>query len=102
MHAPNGLRAVLFDLDNTLRYTRPSGEESFGRFLAELCYPLTPAAQRQGERWTHAYWAESAKQGADRERFPEGGPEFWRNYLCRHLIGCGFENRPVRARAGRG
>jgi len=83
------IRAVLFDLDGTLKFSRPSGLEAFLRFSAELGLTLCAEAQRNVERWTHAYWAGKHNGYAKAAPDPEA---FWLNYTRGMLTAAGVED----------
>ena len=83
------IRAILFDLDGTLRFSRPSGLEAFLQFSAELGLTLCTDAQRNVERWTHAYWA--GKHSGYAKAMPD--PEaFWLDYTRGMLTAAGVED----------
>ena len=83
------IRAILFDLDGTLRFSRPSGLEAFVQFSAELGLTLCVEAQRNVERWTHAYWA--GKHSGYAKAMPD--PEaFWLDYTRGMLTAAGVED----------
>jgi putative hydrolase of the HAD superfamily len=83
------IRAILFDLDGTLRFSRPSGLEAFAQFSAELGLTLCAEAQRKVERWTHAYWA--GKRSSYTKAMPD--PEvFWLDYTRGMLTAAGVED----------
>jgi len=83
------IRAVLFDLDGTLKFSRPSGLEAFVQFSAELGLTLCAEAQRNVERWTHAYWAGKHSGYAKAAPDPEA---FWLNYTRGMLTAAGVED----------
>jgi FMN phosphatase YigB (HAD superfamily) len=88
MFSPNGIKAIFFDLDGTLRSSRPAGREFFMDYAAELGVPITPALRAHIWRWEHRYWAQSSELHADEKQFPEPA-DFWRNYSCRQLLAMG-------------
>lgn len=71
-------RAVLFDLDDTLRFSRPSHREVFARVLAEQGFPQKPEALRRLWRWSHAFWADQKRVDALRAAYREDPEGFWR------------------------
>jgi putative hydrolase of the HAD superfamily len=87
---PNGVQAVLFDLDGTLRYNRPSSERVFLDVAAALGAPSLREAQRAALRWVHFYWAQSEELVQDLQAFPAEDEFFWHNYARRKLgkLGC--------------
>jgi len=83
------IHAILFDLDGTLRFNRPSGLEAFLQFSAELGLALSADAQRNVERWTHAYW--SGKDSGFILTLPDR-EAFWRTYTRGMLTAAGIED----------
>ncbi len=59
-------RAVLFDLDGTLRHNDPPQIDTFFTFARELGLDVTPEQARETTRWIHAYWADSEELKEDR------------------------------------
>ncbi len=86
----NAIRAVLFDLDGTLRHNLPSGGEVFTLHAIELGLSITDEDKQRAARWEHKYFATSAELVADRERFREDQDAFWINFGRRRLgaLGC--------------
>lgn len=81
---PHQVRAILFDLDGTLRYMRPTAHEALLAFAQDLGYSFAPKAQSAGQRWEHAYWAQPEERiRADRERSGRDG--FWIYYVGEYL-----------------
>jgi HAD superfamily hydrolase (TIGR01549 family) len=87
----NEIRAILYDLDGTLRFNQPSGREFFADRAAELGLPITPADRLKCALWEHQYWASSEESLRDRLDFPESRA-FWRNYSYRQLLVLGAPN----------
>ncbi len=92
MMRANGIQAILFDLDGTLRFNRPPGKDVFARRVAEIGIPLTAEDRQRAARWEHFYWAQSSEMLADIKAY-EDEEAFWRNYSRRQLIalGCSTE-----------
>ena len=88
------INAVLFDLDGTLRHSRPNGFETFVSFLAELGYPLSPEQFKDGHRWVHYYWTVSPELLADMRELGDETPAFWRRHTERQLRAVGIEHFP--------
>ncbi len=86
MLSPNGIHTVLFDLDGTLRYNRPSAEHTFFDFAAQLGVADSQGKRLRAMRWSHEYWAQSAVLMEDLETFKGQEDLFWMNYSCRHLV----------------
>ncbi len=72
------LRAVLFDLDDTLRFSRPSYREVLRRTLEEAGYPIAEPRWRDFGRWSHAFWAGSEALRRLRTRYRDDSEAFWR------------------------
>ena len=91
--SPNGISTILFDLDGTLRQSRPSSFEIFFDLAVALGVPDEAESRRQALRWVHYYWADSKELLEDQERFGERDDLFWTNHARLNLIasGCGEE-----------
>lgn len=87
--SPNGIQAVLFDVDGTLRANRPSSVHAFLDHAAALGLADSPERRHLAIRWTHAYWAQSADMLQDAQIFKGQEEQFWVNYARRHLIAFG-------------
>lgn len=88
--AASPLRAVLFDLDGTLRHNEPDGYAAFIGFLEELGYPLSAERRAHGERWTHYYWSIAPELKEDIEAFGADTPAFWKRYAERQILALDF------------
>mgnify|MGYP001025460580 FL=1 len=89
MHAklsPNGITAVLFDLDGTLRHNQPSSNQTFFNYAAQLGAVDTPERRRGALRWVHYYWAQSDDLMQDMETYGGLSEAFWIYYSYRTLI----------------
>ncbi len=89
MASPNGIRAVLFDLDGTLRHNRPSAQLTFFQFASESGFSSSPEQQRQALRWAHSYWADSEELRTDLQKHPDDENGFWLLYAEKHLRAAG-------------
>lgn len=89
----NGVRAILFDLDGTLRHSIPSSNHTFFDFAAELGAADSPENRRRTIRWVHYYWAQSPELMGDLEIYQTLSSEFWTFYSERTLtvFGCSLE-----------
>jgi len=83
------IRVVIFDLDGTLRHSRPTFNQKFFEIVARFGVPGSPARRRQSMRWLHYYWAQSPELLADRERFNGLEDGFWTNHVRLNLIAYG-------------
>ena len=86
----NSIHAVLFDLDGTLRHSRPSANETIFKLATQLGASDSPENRREAARWAHHYWAQSDDLFADLETFVDNDQQFWANYIRRQLqaFGC--------------
>lgn len=83
------IRAILFDLDGTLRHNRPRYNDVMAHFAVEYGAPDTYQDRCRAERWLHYYWAQSSDVQLDMANFGELSPEFWKNHTRRYLIAYG-------------
>jgi HAD superfamily hydrolase (TIGR01509 family) len=97
---PPQFTAVLFDLDGTLRHSRPNGFEAFVSYLAELGYPLTAERVLDGHRFVHYYWSISPEMLADMRELGDETPAFWRRHTERQLRAVGVNDYPEELLAG--
>lgn len=96
----NQITTVLFDLDGTLRHSRPSGNDLFRDFAAEMGVKTTAEGERKAKRWIHEYWANSATLISDQETFERNSEAFWHNYGVRHLTALGCPTEQAEALSG--
>ena len=89
MPATNGIKALLFDLDGTLRHNLPSGGEVFTEHVIRLGLPVSEEDRLRTLRWEHYYWANSPDLQVDVEKFEGKDQQFWRNYTRRRLVAVG-------------
>jgi HAD superfamily hydrolase (TIGR01549 family) len=87
--SPNGYSTILFDLDGTLRYSRPSFNEAFCDFICQLGVPDAADNRRETMRWLHYYWAQSPELLADLETYRDKQAPFWTNHARLGLIAYG-------------
>ncbi len=88
------LRAILFDLDGTLRHSVPDGFSTFIEILTDLGHPLDAEQRRAGERWTHFYWSIAPEMVADLEELGADTPAFWSRYARRQIEALGVGADP--------
>jgi FMN phosphatase YigB (HAD superfamily) len=90
MQFTNGIKAILFDFDGTLRHHLPTGGEVFTDYVASLGLPVTDEDRRRAARWEHYYFASSPEIQADHEKFNGEEGDFWFNFTQRRLaaLGC--------------
>ena len=83
------INTILFDLDGTLRTSKPSGEEIFLDFVAALGAPNDVITRRAARQWAHRYWASSGLMKKDIETFSGDEEAFWLNYAVRKIEAMG-------------
>jgi putative hydrolase of the HAD superfamily len=85
------IRAVLFDLDGTLRFNRPGAIEAFFQIAAELDLPFCADAdaRRNVERWVHSFWSGKHSGVAQTSGDPQA---FWIDYTRNELAAAGVQN----------
>jgi HAD superfamily hydrolase (TIGR01549 family) len=88
MSPTNGIKAVFYDLDGTLRTNRPTPPEAMAGQVAGLGLVVNAADRLRAARWEHTYFAESDELRADRRAFPDN-QEFWLNFGRRQLVALG-------------
>ncbi len=79
------VRAILFDLDGTLRHSVPSGYDTFVDILSDLGYTLDDEQRREGERWTHFYWSIAPELIKDIDELGADTSAFWARYAQRQI-----------------
>jgi HAD superfamily hydrolase (TIGR01549 family) len=84
--SPNGVSAVLFDLDGTLRINLPSTNHTFFDYAAQLGAVDSPERRRSALRWVHYYWAQSPEMLQDQQTYAGLTDAFWTYYSYRTLI----------------
>ncbi|HJW90781.1 MAG TPA: HAD family hydrolase [Anaerolineales bacterium] len=89
MFSPNGITTILFDLDGTLRHSRPTMNQAFYKFAVELGLPESAEGCRAALRWLHYYWAQSPELLADLETYQGKEESFWLNHARLHLLAFG-------------
>jgi len=93
MPAPNGIKAVFFDLDGTLRHSIPSGGDVFTDFVVMLGFHVSEEDRLRALRWEHLYWANSADLREDLIAHSGETENFWIEYSRRRLTALGASPR---------
>lgn len=89
MSSVNGIKAILFDFDGTLRHHLPTGGEVFTDYVLSLGWPVTEEDRRRAALWEHYYFANSPEIQADNKKFNGEGKDFWFNFAHRRLVALG-------------
>jgi putative hydrolase of the HAD superfamily len=97
VHSPDGLRAILFDLDGTLRHNLPPGGEVFTHYATSLGLQVSSEDRLRAARWEHYYFAMSPQIRADRKKFANDEDGFWLNFARRRLIALGASQAQAEA-----
>src|SRR5687768_11838159 len=89
MTQPNGIKAIFFDLDGTLRHSVPSGGEVFTDYVKTLGLQVNEEANLRAMRWEHFYWASSQDLRNDLLAHSADTENFWIEYSRRRLLALG-------------
>jgi len=89
MIKPNGIKAIFFDLDGTLRHSVPSGAEVFTDYVITLGLQVNDEARLRAVRWEHLYWASSTDLRDDLLAHSGDTENFWIEYSRRRLVALG-------------
>jgi HAD superfamily hydrolase (TIGR01549 family) len=89
MIQPNGIKAIFFDLDGTLRHSVPSGGDVFTDYVITLGLQVNDEARLRALRWEHLYWASSVDLRNDLLAHSAETEKFWIEYSRRRLIALG-------------
>lgn len=90
---PQRIKAVLFDLDGTLRLNLPSSGEVFAECTKNLGIEFSEENRTRGERWEHFYFANSLEIKADLKKFKDDQKGFWVNFTQRQLVALGLHKK---------
>jgi putative hydrolase of the HAD superfamily len=84
------IKAILFDLDGTLRHNVPTGSRVFVEYLKHIGVHFSGEDETRAERWEHFYFANSLEIQADKKKYDHESGEFWVNYSRRRLVALGL------------
>ena len=85
----NGIKAIFFDLDGTLRHSVPSGGDVFSDYVVTLGLQVDDEARLRAMRWEHLYWASSTDLRDDLLAHSADTENFWIEYSRRRLTALG-------------
>ena len=74
-------QAVIFDLDGTLRESKPHFMDALHQTLLDMGLDVDPFKWRLTERWVHEYWAQSPEIIEDVRLY--GQDQVWNRFLTR-------------------
>ena len=89
----NGIKAIFFDLDGTLRHNVPSGGEVFSEFVRTLGVSFHEEDRLNAMRWEHTYWANSNDLLDDMKTYQGDDDKFWIQYSHRRLRALGIPKK---------
>lgn len=89
MISSNSIKAVLFDLDGTLRHHIPAAGDVFVEFARSIGLRISEEDRIRSEHWVHHYFAHSLEIQADGKLFKDDQKSFWVNFTKRRLVAMG-------------
>ncbi len=89
MISSNPIKAVLFDLDGTLRHHIPAAGDVFVEFTRSIGLRISEEDRIRSEHWVHHYFAHSLEIQADGKLFKDDQKSFWVNFTKRRLVAMG-------------
>lgn len=89
------IKAILFDLDGTLRHHIPNGGDVFVEYARTIGLNISEEDRIRSERWTHYYFANSPEIKADGKTHHGDPSGFWLSFTKRRLVALGL--RPSQA-----
>jgi HAD superfamily hydrolase (TIGR01549 family) len=91
LNSSDKIKAVLFDLDGTLRHHLPTGGEVFVQYVRSLGIRFSEKTRIQSEQWEHYYFASSPEIQEDNKAFKDDLKAFWVNFSKRRLTALGLQ-----------
>lgn len=85
-------KAIIFDLDGTLRVSRPRFMDALFDVMRAQGFAIESARWKEVERWVHYYWARSPELQHDLEQHGDGYP--WPLFMHRLLKKAGIDASP--------
>lgn len=95
----NGIKAIFFDLDGTLRHNVPGGGEISSEYIRSLGIGFSDEDFHRAMRWEFMYWANSSDLLKDLKKYESENEKFWVNYSYRRLVALGIPPRKSRSLA---
>ena len=86
----NGIKAIFFDLDGTLRHSVPAGGDVVNQYLQTLGIPFNEEDRVRAMRWELTYWANSNDLLDDLKTHERDNEKFWVQYSHRRLRALGI------------
>ena len=82
------IKAILFDLDGTLRHNIPTADQVFVKYALGLGLQISQEDEIRAQRWEHYYFASSPEITADLQEYKDRDA-FWVNFSRRRLVALG-------------
>lgn len=89
-HSIQNIKAILFDLDGTLRLNTPAAADVFRECVNGMGVDPSEEDQVRAERWEHLYFAHSPDIQEDSKKFEGDRKGFWVNFTKRRLVALGL------------
>jgi len=89
MNSNNHIKAILFDLDGTLRHSVPEASDVSSEYTATLGLHINEEDRLRAVRWEYLYWASSPDLRDDLIAHSPDTENFWVEYSRRRLIAVG-------------
>ena len=86
MLSSNGIKAIYFDFDGTLRNSVPTGGDVFNDYVKTLGLDVNQEDRLRAVRWEHLYWASSVDLRDDLLAHSGDTENFWIEYSRRRLV----------------
>lgn len=86
------IKAILFDLDGTLRHHIPNGGDVFVEYARSIGLRISEEDRIRSEHWTHHYFANSLEIQLDGKTHKENLRGFWLNFTKRRLVALGLRS----------
>lgn len=83
------IRAILFDLDGTLRINLPPAGEVFAECVKGMGIEASQEDLTRAERWEHFYFANSLEIQEDNKKYEGDDKGYWVNFTKRRLVALG-------------
>ncbi|MBI5946469.1 MAG: HAD family hydrolase [Chloroflexi bacterium] len=86
------IKAILFDLDGTLRHHIPNGGDVFVEYARSIGLRISEEDRIRSEHWTHHYFANSLEIQSDEKMHKGNLRGFWLNFTKRRLVALGLHS----------
>ncbi|MCX6057007.1 MAG: HAD family hydrolase [Chloroflexi bacterium] len=86
------IKAILFDLDGTLRHHIPNAGDVFVEYVRNIGLHISEEDRIRSEHWTHHYFSYSLEIQADEKIYNGNLRGFWQNFTKRRLVSLGIHS----------